>query len=46
MSIVDTINVHDSTTLTLLYHGQGTGSGEFSIHIEGPLLVLLKVLQH
>ena len=35
MSIVDTINVHDSTTLTLPYHGQGTGSGEFSIHIEG-----------
>ncbi|MED5290677.1 MAG: hypothetical protein VX778_00475, partial [Candidatus Thermoplasmatota archaeon] len=35
--IVDTINVHDSTTLTIPYQGQGTGSGEFTIHIDGPL---------
>ena len=37
MNIVDTINVHDSTTLTIPYQGQGTGSGEFTIHIDGPL---------
>ena len=37
MNLVNTINVHDSTTLTIPYQGQGTDSAEFTIHIEGPL---------
>ena len=37
MNLVDTISVDEPTTLTIPYQGQGRDSGEFTLHIEGPL---------
>ena len=37
MQLVDTINVVESTTLSIPYSGEGIGSGEFTVEIEGPL---------
>lgn len=37
MNLVDTISVDEPTTLTIPYQGQGGDSGEFTLHIEGPL---------
>ena len=37
MYLVDTISVDEPTTLTIPYQGQGRGSSEFTLHIEGPL---------
>ena len=37
MKLVSDINVDEPTTLTLSYIGEGVGSGEFTIELEGPL---------
>ena len=37
MNLVDTISVDKPTTLNIPYQGQGRDSGEFTLHIEGPL---------
>ena len=37
MKLIDTINVVEATTLTIPYSGEGMGSGEFTVEIEGPL---------
>ena len=37
MILVDTISVDKPTTLTIPYQGEGHGSGEYTLHIEGPL---------
>ncbi len=37
MQLVDTISVVESTTLSIPYIGEGIGSGEFTVDIEGPL---------
>ena len=37
MRLKETILVNEPTTLTLPYSGQGNGSGDFTIELEGPL---------
>ncbi len=37
MRLEETILVNEPTTLTLPYSGQGNGSGDFTIELEGPL---------
>ena len=37
MVLVETINVNDPTTLEIPYIGEGLGSGEFTVDLDGPL---------
>ena len=37
MVLVETINVNDPTTLEIPYFGDGLGSGEFTVDLDGPL---------